>query len=233
MEPIPESTQADQLYGPFVFENADLLERLTTLGDRVRGISPDCVGLSLSLREHGEATFTVVASGADVALFDAFQYVEGGPCVDSVSTGTVIAHHGDDPLSEESWTSFAAAISAAGIASTLSLPLVNHGEVTGGFNLYGATSTTFDDRHDTIAEVLGAWAEGAVTNADLSFTSRDAARRAPQVLREATRMSLAAALVAQDQELTVAQAEEKLRMAAVHAGVALPSLVDGVIDVLS
>ncbi len=232
MEPIPESAQADLLYGPFIYEDGDLLERLTTLGDEVRAVSPDCVGLSLSLTDNG-VTFTVVASNTDVALFDAFQYVEGGPCVDSVATGAVIAHHSEGPLSEESWSSFAAATSAAGIGSTLSLPLIHDGVVTGGFNLYGSTASTFGGRHDSISRILGAWAEGAVIDADLAFTSRDAARRAPQVLRESTRLSLATALVARDQHLTVDQAEAKVRTAALRAGVALPSLVEGLIDVLS
>lgn len=231
MEPLPETTQADQLYGPFIYENADLLEQLVAMGDKVALIAPGCLGLSFSLVEEG-VVFTVVATNLDVALCDAVQYAEGGPCVDSVATDKVISQRGADPLREESWLSFAAATSTAGIASTLSLPVSDHGTVTGGFNLYGATATTFDGHHDEIAQLLGAWAEGAVTNADLDFTTRDVARRAPHVLRETTRLTVAAVLLANDQASSVPQATEILRSAALRAGVPLPLLVESMITVL-
>ena len=149
------------------------------------------------------------------------------------ATGTVIAHNDVDPLDEQSWASFAASLSTSGVRSSLSLPVRRDGVVIGSFNLYGASTTAFEDRHVELARVLGAWAEGAVSNADLDFTTREMARRAPEVLRESTRLALAAALLAKGQDLTVEDAEERLRTAAARAGVTLPALVEAMIAALA
>jgi len=67
----------------------------------------------------------------------------------------------------------------AGISSTLSLPILGDGHVVGGVNLYGATSDAFDGHHEDLADACGAWAAGAVTNADLRFNSRVRAAATP------------------------------------------------------
>lgn len=237
MHPIPESALADQLYGPFIYEDADLLERLVELGDEVRAISPDCVGLSLSLNEHG-VPFTVVSSSAGSALRDAPTADRGkpgghAPARESAPPDPVRAQPEDDPLDEASWAAYASAMSTAVVASTLSLPLWHDGTVIGGYYLYGGSATTFDGHHAELARVLGTWAEGAVSNADLDFSTLDLARHAPQVLRDSIRLTLASALVAKQRGLTLDAATEALRAAAERAQVGLPSLVDGMIEVLN
>lgn len=230
MEPLPETATADQLYGPFLYQDADLLEQLVCMGDAVRLIAPACVGLSLSLTEEG-VTFTVVANGPRDALISEAQPPGGATCGNSVARDEAVAHDAADPLREESWSSYAAAASTAGMASTLSLPVRDHEVITGGFNLYGSTRTTFDGHHHTIARILGAWADGAVTNSDLDFTTRDEARQAPHLLRETTRLSVAAAMLALDKAMTVEEAVEELDTVASRAGVSLTALVDSMIDV--
>ncbi len=231
MEPLPETAEADDLYGPFIYENADLLEQLVAMGDQVALLAPGCLGLSYSLVEE-DVVFTVVDTHRGAAPRDAVQNAEGGPSVTPVATDQVTSQHDTDPLREESWLSTAAATSTAGIASTLSLPVSDHGRVTGAFNLYGATTTTFDGHFDEIARLLGAWAKGAVTNADLDFTTRGLAQQAPHLLRETTRLTVAAVLVANDQASTLTQAKEHLRNEALRAGVPLHVLVDSTISAL-
>jgi hypothetical protein len=50
------------------------------------------------------------------------------------------------------------------------------GTVYGGINLYGSTPSAFHGRHDELAALYGGRAGGAVTKADLSFTTLARAR---------------------------------------------------------
>ena len=231
MEPIPETTEADRQYGPFEYENRDLVEHLVSVGDDVQRIAPECVGLSLSMTDQG-VTFTVVATDTRTALLDAVQFADDGPCQLAILEGTPVAHVSDDPLSEEQWSVYAAATAAHGVRSTLSLPVMVGDVAVAGFNLYGSTLDAFSGHQEALADLLGAWVEGAVTDADLGFGTLDVAKRAPELLRAATRLAAASALLSLARGLTVPEAEDRLRGAAVRAGVPLAHLADSVIEVL-
>ena len=75
------------------------------------------------------------------------------------------------------------------------------GRVVGGVNLYASTPDAFDGHHDEVAEACGAWAEGAVTNADLSFSSRIRASAAPERLRDRGVVDVATGFVAEHQDI--------------------------------
>ena len=232
MKPISETAAAIAEYGPFDFQNRALADRLTQITAEVRAEVPECVGLSVTLREL-EVTFTLVASELDVAVLDAVQYVDGGPCVDAIMSGTVISTHDDDPLDEKQWQIFCTAKAAHGIASTLSMPIMDSGIVVGGFNLYGSTTTCFDGHHDDLARVLGAWAGGAVTNADLSFGTRDIARRAPAVLQQSVDLTVVSSMLAAKSGGTdPARWEDRIRTAAARAGIPLAQLIASLRDAL-
>ena len=194
MEPLPESTEAAGELDALVYDD-DLLDQLRGSARRVNELVPHCVGMSLTMLEQG-VTLTLVATDADVARLDAMQYLDGGPCIESVEQGRVVAN--DSVLFDERrWQLFGAASAAHGVASTLSLPLLAADEsVVGGVNLYAATPHAFDGHHEGLADILGAWAAGAVSNADLSFSSRLRARAAPGVLRDAARLDTAVGLLA-------------------------------------
>lgn len=221
VDPIPETTRAYDLYGPFLFQGSDLLDRLVLLGDEVQSITPTCVGLSFSLGEEC-ATFTVVSPR--------------GPPSPAPTVPVPTDRPGDDiladPLEEEAWTRFAVATSHGTVLSTLSLPVRSGDLVTGAFTLHASTTTAFDGLHAELASLLGAWAGGAVTNSDLDFSTRDVAREAPEALRESTRLTLAAGLLAQATTLSVEGAKSQLRETALRAEVPLPELVDSLIETM-
>src|ERR1700712_4790789 len=102
MEPIPETIEAIEEYGPF--EDVDFLADLRERARRVEQVAPDCVGLSLATRDHG-VTFTLVASDLDVAVLDAVQYLSGGPCVSAVDKQQVTPSGFElaELLDEASW----------------------------------------------------------------------------------------------------------------------------------
>ncbi len=214
-EPTPQSREAfDWLasYGSHQVE--DSMERMS---HRVRELVPECLAISLTVAQ-GELTFTMMTDRPAAALLDAMQYLAGGPCEAAVAEGSIHATV-RPPTDEGAWQIFAKAEAVAGIASTLSLPVMRDGRAVGGVNLYASTANAFDGQHEELAQVCGAWAEGAVTNADLSFTSRIRASTAPIRLRDRGAVDVAVGYVAAFQNIDTDQAMHRIRDAATRADV--------------
>ena len=231
MEPIPETVEAIERYGPFGIGDVDLLAQLREAGDRVRAIVPDCLGFSLASGELGH-TLTLVADDIDLAVLDAVQYLAGGPCVaaveDEARRPVGFDHH--DLLDEESWRLFGHATAARGVRSTLTLPLIRGQRVVGSVNLYGASGHAFTGHHEELAAIFDAWAPGAVTNADLSYNTLLEARRAPQRLREEATVQVAIGIIAARDGIDERLAERRLVDAAARAGVDVLELARAVLD---
>lgn len=228
MEPIPETVEAIEEFGPFI-DDGDLVEELVALGERVRAVVPDCVGMSVSIMREG-VTFTLVATSEEIAALDAIQYLDGGPCVEAINE-TIVLETDNDTMNEQGWHLFAGSTAARGIASTLSLPVLDGERVVGGFNLYASSVQAFTGLHKVVAHVLGAWAGGAVTNADLSFSTRQTAQGASQTLRQETNVNVAAGVLAKADGLSFDEARRWLEAAAARAGVSAREIAELVIEV--
>jgi GAF domain-containing protein len=228
MEPIPETVEAIEEFGPFA--EGDLLGELRQQGIRVRGLVPDLVGLSLASVEH-DVTLTLVASSEEIAVLDGVQYLFGGPCVDAVEANAVREYNDDDVLDERAWQQFSLATAHAAVASTLTLPVLAEDLVVGSVNLYAASRNAFGDMHQEIADVFHAWAPGAVTNADLSFDTRKAAEQAPERLRANLRVDLATGILAASSGISLDAARDELTQAARRAGVDEVALAESVIEI--
>jgi GAF domain-containing protein len=217
MEPLPETRFA--LTELSRFEDEDLTEKFTEMANRVALLAPDCVGLTVSF-VRDDLAFTWAATSLDIAALDGVQYVSDGPCVESVEEGSVVEFTpSSDPLDEARWLEFARAENASGVESTLSVPLMDGSSVVGGVNFYGATPTAFEGLHSELAAECGAWAAGAVTNADLSLSGVQRAKKAPQKLRDQFVVDQAIGLIMASQQLDAAAAGERLSSAAERAGV--------------
>ncbi len=216
MEPIHESAETIEEIARTTGDTG-MRSRIQHLADRIHEVVPDCIGISLTALEHG-VTVTLVASTELVEVLDAVQYLDGGPCEQSVrqhETVDVVL----DALDERTWQLFARAAAARGVASTLSLPLVEDDRVVGGVNLYGGSASCFDGEHERLAAIVGADAVAVVTNADLGFSTREAARAAPEVLRTTALIDIAAGMLAAVQRAGPADARDRIRQAAARAGV--------------
>jgi len=215
MEPIPQTREVlEQMRR--LGEN-DVPTELLRMSRRALEIVPECVGLSLALLQHG-LTFTLASSDARIAGLDAVQYLDGGPCIDGAADGREIEV--GDLLEEQAWRMFAEASAAAGVRSSLTLPIMDSGgAVLGSVNLYAATPGAFEGRVHDLARTLGASAGKAVSNADLSFSTRLAAAEAPQRFRDQQEVDIALGIIAASQSVNVATAAERLRAAAARAGI--------------
>lgn len=229
MEPIRETVEAIKELDANAADE-DLLAEFEDMGERVREIVPECVGVSLAYLTHG-VTFTLVATDEEIATLDAMQYLGGGPCVDAVKDPPrVIQTDPDDLLDEADWQLLAQATAASSIASTLTLPILSGDTAIGSVNLYGATPDAFTDHHQAIAAVFHAWAPGAVTNADLSFRTRDEAEQAPRRVEEQARIDTATGIIAARQDVDLETARVRLTESARRAGVTEVQLAGAVIE---
>ncbi len=217
MEPVEGTERA---FSDFerVGEGDDIRQNVTEMGELVRGIVPECVGMSLTLLAQG-LTFTLVATDDEVAALDAAQYLRRGPCVDAVSENRVIHATEPDFVDDDDWQFFARAAQTAEIASTLSLPVSSGGEVIGGVNLYASTATAFDDRIELLAASLGSPAESVLLNRDLNFETRLLAAAAPQSLADLDQVSRAAGMMSMAQSIGTDEADQRLLQVAARAGI--------------
>ena len=78
--------------------------------------------------------------------------------------------------------------------------------------------------------IFDAWAPGAVTNADLSFSSREAAKRAPPLLRDDLNVHVAVGILTVAHRIDVDEARESLSDAARRAGVSEADLAVTIIS---
>ncbi len=227
MKPIPETIETavelDRTLG-----DGEVLSGLQSLGDEVSRVVPECIGLSLAWLEEG-VTFTLAATDEDIAALDGVQYLDSGPCVDSISAGHGIETTSPELMSEDPWRLFAEATAAYGVHSTLTLPLTDEGRVVGTVNLYGGTAHCFEGHHEQLAQILGASAPEAVRNADLSFSTRRQAEQSPERLRAEAETNRAVGVLAARLGMDVATAEERLRDAALRADIPVHQLATAVI----
>lgn len=227
MVPIPETVQAIDNLDPT--DDFDLLGGLRSLADRAQAVVPDLVGVSIARLTEG-LTFTLVATTEEIAVLDGIQYLAGGPCVEAARINSHVEFDNDDPLDEDRWQLFAQATAARTIRTTLTLPVMANEHVVGTINLYAASKRAFAGHRDELADIFGAWAAGAVANADLAFTTRRDAESAPDELHERLNVEVAVGITAARHGIEVEAAEALLRAAALRAGVTLNQLVRQVVD---
>jgi len=226
MRPVPESQ--------------DALTLLTSLGEGQMRHEVEEAAAALARLVQGIAAFSVAAVRRGITLtyvttswesarLDAVQYADDGPCEEAVRKAEVVATDHDGLMDEGRWLVFAQTTAAAGIRSTLSLPVLADDVVVGGINLYGRELHTCDGHDEEIARVFGAWTAGAVINADLDFSTRAEAARAPRRLEEVQTVRRAVDVLAASNAVDRQVAERQLHDAAARAGIPVVALAHMVI----
>ena len=118
---------------------------------------PGCDGASLSLLRDGDP-FTLASSEHFAEALDAAQYErDSGPCLTAMRDAVDVAV--EDFGTETRWRHLADDVIAAGVRSSLSLPLHQGGRVIGGLNLYGRDVAAFNSASRAAASAFAAQAE--------------------------------------------------------------------------
>jgi GAF domain-containing protein len=226
VQPLPEVTAAvDRLSA--LTGDLDLAQGLAVVSDVARTLVPSCVGVSITVVVDGES-FTVTSTSEEMAVLDASQYLASGPCTDAATSEVPIAVR--DVLDERRWQFYDRAAAARGVASSLSLPLGASGRLPGAMNFYAGEPGAFAGKEQMLAEVFGVPADAFVTNADLSFMTRDFARQLPQQLEEKARLDRAVGLLSSMRGEERQQARTRLLEAAGRARVPVSKVADLVLE---
>ena len=215
MEPLPETRSVLKALATIPEGHPDLVGIVQRLADRVVEAAPDCLGLSITYRAH-DLTFSYLRTGDRVATLDGVQYLDDGPCEQSLRTGEGLMI--EDVLDEGRWQLLAQASAATGVRSSLSLPIRQGDRVVGSVNFYGTTANAFAGDQEELARLFGAWVEDAVRNADLSMSTVQQARSAPALLAEREVVDRAVGALASSRGISTTEARERLADAALRAG---------------
>lgn len=229
MEPIPQTVEA--------------LQELTRLGDEsiactllrisqeAGRIVPELVGLSVSV--NGNLTFTMAATSLAVTELDGVQYLDGGPCEDALHTGQSHTYRQGDRFDRDRWRLFARGTAAAGVGATLSLPILEDGKVSAGINMYASTSDAFDGHHEELADACGAWVDGAIANADMSFTTRFQAAETLGLLQTENLIDQAVGAIMAERDIPSDEAHQKVQTSAQRAGISDAQMARAILSLLT
>lgn len=223
MEPLPEVRAAAERL-TLLTDEVDLLEHLQLLSETVASLVPSCVGVSLTMIVDGEA-YTLTSTSEEVAGLEAVQFLDdAGPCLDAALDRRDVRM--DDVLDEGRWQLYEQAAGSRAVRSSLSIPVGTGDGPLGALNLYAGDVDAFRGRDELLAELFLVPVTDLVRNADLSFSTRDAARALPQRLAEKAREDQAAGVLVATRGWTTAEARARLRDASRRAGVPVARTVD-------
>lgn len=114
---------------------------------------------------EAEGPGTAVATSEVARRIDCSQYEAdtGGPCLDAYRQQQILRI--DSTATDQRWPEFSGTAAAAGIASTLSIPLVVGGDGLGAMNIYSHREHGFHASDERLAASLGCCASIALANA--------------------------------------------------------------------
>src|SRR4051812_24524145 len=122
--------------------------------------TPGAEACGLTLEKAGRG-LTVTYSGEMAARGDERQYeLDDGPCLQAMRSGEVVAVA--DMADELRWGDYPRRAVAAGVRSSLSLPLAVGGRGRGALNLYSSRPRAFTDPDERLARVWAGQASGAL-----------------------------------------------------------------------
>lgn len=212
VELLPQSREALAEYlSPAA---VDMEHELRMFEDKALRTVPECVAMSVTLLED-DLTFTLlgprpVNAGA---MWASPRPASPAESADDGAGGPRAA------MDEEGWATMARAQASDGIASSVSLPVMHQGRAVLSIDLYASTEHAFHGHLGALADALGAWHAGAVTNADLGFESRSRAEAAPARLRDQRLVEIGIGLIAAREGVDIDTAEHLLISCAQAAGI--------------
>jgi GAF domain-containing protein len=228
MQPLPEIRSSLDRLSAQLGEGMDLARYLTSVAEIAQSLVPSCVAVSITIVMDGEP-YTMTATAPQAHMVDAMQNLDGGPCIAAMDENETIML--GDVLDEDRWQFFEKAARSQGIRSSLSFPIRDLEDVVkGGMNLYATEPDAFQRDQHLIEVGFAADLSEAVTNADLSFMTRDFARELPERLEARERLDQAVGVLMALRGWDASVARSRLRHAASLAGADLDAVAEVVIS---
>ena len=200
------------------------LERVAQI---CHGAVPSCDLAGVTLLSNGAPSIAGCTDQAALEL-DKAQYVSGRvrACRPArrapVSESTTSA-------SEPRWPEFAAEAQRHGVLSSLSLPLIADGRVTGALNLYSRRGGRFDQAEQQLAETLSGQAAVAIANAEVYWQTYLLTERLREAIESRDIIGQAKGILMTHRHITADEAFGLLRHASQAANIKLRVMAEEVI----
>ena len=167
----------------FLVADVPLGETLERIALLAREAIDPAVAVGLTLLDERGRPATAVATGDMVLPVDQSQYDEGdGPCLDAYREQRLVTVDDTREVADR-WPRFSEEAVAAGVLSTLSLPLQAGDEAFGAFNLYADRPDTFGRSDVDDAELFSTQAGIVLANARAYWAAFDLAASLDQAMR--------------------------------------------------
>jgi GAF domain-containing protein len=182
------------------------LSELAAFAPQLGGPAISC---SVTIRgEHQE--YTVASSDAFANQVDEVQYNHGeGPCLQSLRTGSPVYVH--DLRNDPRWPGYRDHAIAAGVRSSLSLPMPVAGTVIGALNVYCTQPDAFDENLRQGLGLFAAQAAAALTMVLRQARQDQTATQLEQALASRTTIDQAMGILMAQQRCTADEAFALLR----------------------
>lgn len=190
-------------------------------------LQADGAGVSLARDEHHLAF--VAATDGHVAAIEEQQIATGtGPCHDAFRTGEVVAV--TDLATEDRWPEYTQAARNAGAAAVLGVPMPVDQRRIGAVNIYKHTAHDWAEHEITVAAVLADMATGYILNAGELEEARTLAQQLQHALDSRIIIEQAKGILAERNQITPAEAFQRLRKYARHTQTRLHDVAAQVVD---
>ncbi|WP_432496101.1 GAF and ANTAR domain-containing protein [Kineococcus auxinigenes] len=174
---------------------------------------------------RGERAFTAAHDGQMALDADEMQYERGyGPCMDAGRAGQVFVI--EDTSTEERWPDYARAAAAAGIGSSLSLPLPVQGRSIGALNCYSSRPRAFGEEDVVLGQEVAAFVAIAVANADAHARSTEDAENMRRAMASRAVIEQAKGVLVERHRITPDQAFTLLTHSSQHTNVKLRDVAE-------
>ncbi len=208
-----------------VVPNEDLDATLQRVAELALHEVDDCDMAGITLLRDGRPV-TAVFTDPEALEIDAAQYDSGsGPCLDAFRTGEILRI--TDTIVETRWPEFCVQAAAAGIRSTLSLPLVVGDTSLGALNLYSHAKNGFSE-HAT-ALVFSAQAAVVLANSQAYWAAHHLSAQLEIALASRATIEQAKGILMATHGCTADEAFEMLRTESNKTNRKLREIADDVI----
>ena len=230
-------------------EDADLVAAIADLGGMVTGCKPlvdvlhEVAGYATHAIPHADGAGVVVlrlgdgprvvhavaASAPFVTEVDAIQYrLNEGPCITAAADNRTV--RSGSLGGERAWSRFGPRTGRLGIHSSLSIPLVVHGRVTGTLNVYSRSKHAFDEHAATLGEAFAAPAAVSLFNAQVLDRAHAMADRLQNTLANRTVIDQAIGIIRTRTGGSADEAMDRLRTISQNEHVKLAAVAENIID---
>jgi GAF domain-containing protein len=199
------------------------LDRIATLACRV---IPNCDIASLTVQRGGRPTTPVATDALAVEVDEAQYRADAGPCVDAMRERQT--YRVDDTSEDQRWPAFSDAAAAAGVLSSMSLPMSVDDRGVGALNLYAKVPSAFSPADEDTGLLFAEQAAVAYLNADRYWSTYNITQQLEEALLSRDVIGQAKGVLMAQRRISADAAFDLLRQASQRRNIKLRDVAEDV-----